>query len=83
MVCLLSLGKEAVHLSAMLVVLCTDGFYLLDQPVSDIFIKIFDVEVLVLLIEVKEQLLFALDFFVNSQESWNFLWQNVDQVLVA
>ena len=83
LVCLLPLGKEAVHLSAMLVVLCTDGFYLLDQPVSDIFIKIFDVEVLVLLIEVKEQLLFALDFFVNSQESWNFLRQNVDQVLVA
>ena len=70
-------------MSAMLVVLCADGFYLLDQPVSDIFIKIFDVEVLVLLIEVKEQLLFALNFFVNSQESWNFLRQNVDQVLVA
>ena len=83
LVCLLSLGEEVVHLSPVLVVLCTDGFYLLDQPVSDIFIKIFDVEVLVLLIEVKEQLLFSLDFFIDSQESWNFLWQYVDQVLVA
>ena len=78
LVCLLSLGEEVVHLSPMLVVLCADGFYLLDQPVSDIFIKIFDVEVLVLLIEVKEQLLFSLDFFIDSQESWNFLWQYVD-----
>jgi hypothetical protein len=74
LICLLSLGEEIVHLSPMLVVLCTDSFYLLDQPVSDIFIKIFDVEVLVLLIEVKKQLLFVLDIFVNSQESWNFFW---------
>mgnify|MGYP007072169328 FL=1 len=83
LICLLSLGEKVVHLSPMLVVLCTDSFYLLDQPVSDIFIKVFDVEVLVLLIKVKKQLLFVLDILVNSQESWNFLRQNVDQVLVA
>jgi hypothetical protein len=83
LICLLSLGEEIVHLSPMLVVLCTDSFYLLDQPVSDIFIKVFDVEVLVLLIKVKKQLLFVLDILVNSQESWNFLRQNVDQVLFA
>jgi len=83
LICLLSLGEEVVHLSPMLVVLCADSFYLLDQPVSHIFIKVFDVEVLVLLIKVKKQLLFVLDILVNSQESWNFLRQNVDQILVA
>ena len=80
---LLTLGQEVVNLSPVLVVLSTDRFYLLDQPISDIFVKILDVEILVLLVEIKKQLLFVLHFLVDSQESWNFLRQNVYQVFVG
>lgn len=80
---LLTLSQKAVHLSAMLIVLCTDRFYLLDQSVSDIFIEVLNVEILILFIEIKEQLLFVLNFLVDSQECWNFLREDMHQVLIG
>jgi hypothetical protein len=66
----------------MLVVISADGFYLLDQPISDIFIQVLNVEILILLVEVKKKLLFVLHFFVNPQECWNFVRQNVNKVFI-
>ena len=65
----------------MFVIFSADGFYLLDKSRSDIFIQVLDVEILVLPIEIKKQLLFILDIFIDSQEGWNLLREYMHQVL--
>jgi len=65
------------------IVLLTHLFYLLDQSVSNIFIQVLDVEILILLIKIKEQLLLILDLLIDSQKCGDLVRQNMYQVLLG
>ena len=58
----------------MLIIFSTDLFYLLDKSLTDIFVQVLDVEVLVLFIKIKKKLFFKLDLLIDSQKCWNFIW---------
>jgi hypothetical protein len=67
----------------MLVIFSTDGFYLLDKTISDIFFQELDVEILVLLIVIKKKLLFYLYFLINPQKGWDLLGKDMHQIFVG
>ena len=80
---LLALGQELGHLGTMLVVFGADLFYLLDQAITNVLVEVLHIEILILLVEVLQQLCLVLDLFVNSQECWDLLRENMDQVLIG
>ena len=80
---LLTLGEQLGDLGTMLVVVGADLFYLLDESVANILVKVLHIEVLVLLVEVLQQSGLILDLLVDSQECGDLLGQDMDEVLVG
>lgn len=80
MVSLLSLGEKLLNLTAMFSVVLTALVYLLDESLLHIFLKILDVKLLVLSVEIIQKLSFVFDVSVDPQKCRDLLWHDVDKI---
>ena len=64
----------------MFSVVLTALVYLLDESLLHVLLKILDVKVLVLSIEIVQKLSFVFYISVDPQERWDLLWHDMDKI---